>query len=703
MASSDGALKRELWYQLEIFALCGFAFAQPILDVFGRHLEAFVFRGAGRAEIVLFAFAVTFGPWLAIGIGAALTRLAGATIRRWVQLVVLAGLAGLVAVHVVKQTTDLRGTVLAAAAAIGIGFSVAYERFRQVGLWARYASVAPVVFLVLFLVVSPTASLVFPSEARAANIEGSKLPRHIVFVLFDEFPTESIVGQDAQIDATRFPNLAKLASGSTWYRNYTSVSGSTQFAVPSLLSGGYPKNELATAANYPHNLFTLLGSGYEVHAGEVITALCPQSVCQQRSAGTPALRNLTKDALDIYRQQVSLSDSHQQVEAGFVEETQTDEQIAQSGGKAKNAFDVLSENASSSPARMDEFLNGIRTDRPTLEFVHLLLPHQPWHFYPSGLQYPHPGQDPGLHVFITGSWGDEARPAELGRQRHLLQAQYVDGLVGQVVADLKQRGIYDDSLLVVTADHGAAFTPGEELRPGIASDQFPAKTYDQIMWAPLLIKAPNQHQGVVSDVNMESIDLLPTIADMVGVRLPWKVDGIPVSKPRHTSQKVFVTSKTVAFKSISLGRHYTVDGRTGFQQMLAGNEGGFAPSGDAKWAFYKVGPYASIVGRRVDGLTVGSASPLDVKVQNADAFANVDPGSGTVPGLLLANPESDATVAVAVNGTIAGVSATFKGQNQERLLGVIIPDFLFTKGKNDVRLFSVEKNGATAVLHPLAG
>jgi hypothetical protein len=704
--ATDGALKQELRYQLEIFALSGFAIAQPLLDVFGRSLEAFVFRGAGRLEIVLFALAVTLVPWLVLGIVAAATRLAGSTIRRRVQVVALGGLAGLIGLHVVKQTTSIRGWALAlTAGAIGVGFGFVYDRFRNVGLWTRYAGVAPVLFLTLFLVASPTSSLVFPTDARAANVESSKLPRHIVFLQFDELPTESLIGQDGGIDPVRFPNFARFANDATWYRNYTTVNGQTEFATPALLSGSYPKNELATAANYPHNLFTLLGGGYEVHAGEVITALCPQSVCQRRSKGVPALDKLASDAVDLWQQQISLEDSDRQIAAGFVEETRSTETKTKLDDKSFDAFSVLSRNATSSPARLNDFIKQIGPeDRPTLEFLHLLLPHQPWHFYPSGLQYPYPPRDPGQpHLFLSGRWGREARPAEFGRQRHLLQVQYVDSLLGRVVANLRRRGLYDDSLIVVTADHGAAFTPGEEVRPGLESGDFPARTYEQIMWVPLMIKAPLQRQGDVSDANMQSVDLLPTIADMIGVRVPWKLDGTPISAPRRREKKTFFTSSVVAFKTTTLGASSTVDARTGFQRMLAGNAREFAPNPDPQWAFYRVGPYADIIGRRVDQLPSGPAAPLDVKVDDPGAFASVDPGTGSVPGLLLGSviSESDAVIAVSVNGILAGVSSQFADNAGPRRFGVLIPDFLFVKGANDVRLFSVENNGHA--LRPIAG
>ena len=52
------------------------------------------------------------------------------------------------------------------------------------------------------------------------------------------------------------------------------------------------------------------------------------------------------------------------------------------------------------------------------------------------------------------------RRSRPGRQRHLLQLAYVDSLIGDLVQELKAQGIYDDALVVLTADHGISFEPG---------------------------------------------------------------------------------------------------------------------------------------------------------------------------------------------------------------------------------------------------
>ena len=677
-AGQPSAVRQEFRYQLEIVALCGFAFAQPILDVFGRSPETFVLRRADRLDIVIFGLLVALVPPLVLGAAAALTRFAGAAARRVAQTLLLGFLTALVLVYGVKHLAGPPGWALILVAVVGAGGgALLYLRVRFVRLWLAFASPATAIFLVMFLVASPTADLVVPRNVGAVELNGSKLPRHIIFIAFDEFSTASLVGKDGLVDAQLFPNFRALADDATWYRNYTALSASTTFAMAALLTGDYPRNVDATAANYPHNLFTLLGSDYEVHASEAWTAMCPRSVCDEARKGS-ALPTLTGDALDVWQQQLSLQEENR-IEGTFTEQTHVDD--------------------AQTPERLEEFLASIRRDEPrSLHFLHLILPHEPWHYYPSGRTYPAPDGQLGAPSLV---WGPTARPAELGRQRHLLQVQYVDGLVGKVIATLRQRGIYDDSLVVVTADNGQAFAPGEDLYAGLQSSEFPAKTFDQLMWTPLFLKAPHQRNGRVDDTNVESIDVLPTLADYIGARLPWKTDGVSVlADPRRPDHKTFFAH---APDQSAIGTRYQVDARVGLRRTLDNGAGSFAGAGNSKWALYRIGPYADVVGRPIRDLAAGPDSGVEVAIDNPDAYANVDPGSDSLPGLVTGNvmTPKDVTIVVAVNGTTAGVSATFVDQHGPRHFGVVVPDFLFRRGANDVRLFVIDDGSSGVVLRPV--
>ena len=145
----------------------------------------------------------------------------------------------------------------------------------------------------------------------------------------------------------------------------------------------------------------------------------------------------------------------------------------------------------------------------------------PWRYLPSGLQYDVPENDPGK---VDDDWIDQAWPPQLGRQRHLLQLRYVDGLVGALLDRLRATDTLDDTVLVVTADHGISFQPGLPVR-GLETDGYVEAIHPDVMWVPLFVKRPGEAGGRTLDTNVETVDVVPTIADVLGVEMGWKPDG----------------------------------------------------------------------------------------------------------------------------------------------------------------------------------
>ncbi|HEV2070634.1 MAG TPA: hypothetical protein VGR26_12645, partial [Acidimicrobiales bacterium] len=94
-----GGLGRSWWrregrYFLEIFALCGFAVAQPVLASFGDSPETFVATDASARTIVAFGVSVVLLPALALWGLVAATAMLGARVRRVAQLTAVGLLVG---------------------------------------------------------------------------------------------------------------------------------------------------------------------------------------------------------------------------------------------------------------------------------------------------------------------------------------------------------------------------------------------------------------------------------------------------------------------------------------------------------------------------------------------------------------------------------------------------------------------------------
>ena len=155
-------------------------------------------------------------------------------------------------------------------------------------------------------------------------------------------------------------------------------------------------------------------------------------------------------------------------------------------------------------------------------FLHSTLPHGPWRYLPDGRRYPIDGKEyPGL---ASKGWTGPQWQVDQGFQRHVLQVQYVDRLLGRLLDALRDRDLFDDAVIVVTSDHGAAFMTGQPRRPANRAN------VGVIAPVPFFVKLPGQPGGRVDDRAVRTIDVLPTIAKAAGVRVPWKADGIPADE-----------------------------------------------------------------------------------------------------------------------------------------------------------------------------
>jgi sulfatase-like protein len=699
--------RTELRAFLELFVLCGFAITQPVLDVAGRSPEFFLFNQAGPGEILLLAAAVTLLPALAGWLAEVLVGLVGRRPRRLLHLVMVTGLLTVIAIEVAKKLLPLRGGRLALLAlAVGLAATWLLATRPALQLWLRYLSPAPVVFVLVFALMSPAARLVQPQDgapaAASPGAAGAGNAPPVVMLIFDEFPTTALLDRRGQIDKRMYPNFARLAGDATWYRNATAVNGYTPFAVPAILTGRYPAREIAPIyTQHPGNLFTLLGRTHTLKVDETVTRLCPPRLCPTTAANAsrdPGFGGLAKDTAEIWTRIALPYDSQPDPDAQFAEET-ADADPATPAPKpgqrlAPNFLLTREQGNRNQPTRFTTFLEGMQQgERPTFHFLHLMLPHTPWRHLPTGTRYPVPATSFGRANSTT--WGDQPWPVALSHQRFLLQLAYTDRLIGQLIDRLERQGLYDDALVVVTADHGMSFQPGKHTRA-------PAEgTAHETAWVPTFVKRPGQAAGEVSDRNVEVIDLVPTIADILGVPLTWEPDGISALGQRQRGpEKSFY---------IRPGRAHriTLDGPANLALALQGTTDRVLRPQDGRIGLYRIGRHGALVGTPTSAARVGGRSALQVEVTSPTGFEALDPASGTLPALLTGRvegrPAPGTAVAVAVNGTIGGVSEVFPDARDDDKPGIaaLVPDFLFRKGANRVELFEVGTAGGAPVLHPI--
>jgi len=121
--------------------------------------------------------------------------------------------------------------------------------------------------------------------------------------------------------------------------------------------------------------------------------------------------------------------------------------------------------------------------------------------------------------FIAGELQISEKEWEVVRSWYDGEIAYLDSCLGELLNFIQDEGIFDNTVIIITADHGENF--GEH---GLARHRF--GLYDSLLHVPLIISHPSlasgriRHKGTVS-----TIDILPTILSLCGLGASDDIQG----------------------------------------------------------------------------------------------------------------------------------------------------------------------------------
>jgi Sulfatase len=653
--------------------LCALALAQPVFEVLSPSPDFFVARSTTAADVLLAAATVCVGLPLALtAIEWSLRRispraatifflsmvaiLTGALLLPWLKGIESPGPAGLIAAAIAG------GTLVAAGA-------------WQLGLVRQFLSAlapAAIILPALFLLDGHVRGALMPVRSASVGPALARTPP-IVVVVFDELPLTSLLQADGNIDAGRYPSFAALARDAFWFRRASTVSANTVWAMPAIATGRYPRTpgSVPTLRYYPDNLFTFLSGRYDMSIFSRFLQLCPESRCHYDSSAPADSVSALLEDLGIVWLHVSVPEALTGTlppmaggEAAFEHERRWREQQDDRGGQ------------------FDRFLASIDGRPARLNLLHSLLPHMPFEYVPSGRRYAlRVAEDErGRGLF----WRASRAYTDAVYQRHLLQVGYVDRLVGRLLARLHALGAYDETLIVVTADHGASYQEGTSRRSPRDVN------LADIMLVPLFVKLPRQRRGDAIDRNVETVDILPTIASLVGAPLPFEVDGrslLDRNTPERPVKRIVTVSTTdVRVRDVS-------EWEPQLRRSLARKLARFG-TGNDKALFSTPGTKALLGAplNRTEAMLVPASAALRITIDNLPAFGDVDLAADPLPlqvGGRIEGAAPPLVLAVAVNGVVVATAVSYERQHRHEF-SAMIPETALRQGANDVRVFRVD-------------
>ncbi|MBD3234441.1 MAG: sulfatase-like hydrolase/transferase [candidate division Zixibacteria bacterium] len=377
--------------------------------------------------------------------------------------------------------------------------------FRQViKLLGIKLSAVPFLIAALIISVSSIAimTLTSPPETGMSftqdeNISESKGLPNIIIIMMDTMRADwlSIVGYD--IDT---PNFQEFAEDGILYTNYFNQCSWTKPSIASLFTSLYPTQHTVGTASGPldYNLVTLAevlqSAGYHT-VGLVNNPLLKESSNFNQGFSDyhyfqprkPYPTDLQSPRLFVYK---VLDIMYRRLFPTQIYETSyRDAEYC-----TESAMRWVSNNGASS----------------FFMFLHFMDTHSPYFEHPYEGEFYRPPR--------TGGFSDGILPKATDNYKQ--EIRFADESLGEFLGYLKKNGMYDESMIVVTADHGEEFNDHGAAGHGRV-------LYNELLRASTIIKLPLGEKASTVDSSLaQSIDIAPTISSFVDARIPDSWEGI---------------------------------------------------------------------------------------------------------------------------------------------------------------------------------
>jgi arylsulfatase A-like enzyme len=211
-------------------------------------------------------------------------------------------------------------------------------------------------------------------------------------------------------------------------------------------------------------------------------------------------------------------------------------------GLIPRTFDSNTVPAETISQRAFGLLDGARnTNAPFFLFLNYMDAHVPY-LPPPPYDHLYPGQDYGFtldnYSNLLSTVDRDNKPLDARSRNHMVSQYdgaiaYLDAKMGELIAYLKQNGQFDQTLIVITSDHGEAFGA----RNILGHD---SSVYQDQVAIPLIVKYPGQTEAKTVTNVASHVDLMPTVLDVAGAPLPAGLEGVDLQRLDEARERIVV-------------------------------------------------------------------------------------------------------------------------------------------------------------------
>ena len=400
---------------------------------------------------------------------------------------------------------------------VAAGVTLLARRFAMGNALAVFAVIAAVVPLLIPLVTgsqeAPKSTFAFADQPDRPSI---------LWVVSDELQYPLAFTQDGQV-RPELPNLKALAAGATTYSRAYAGANYTDYAVPSMLSGisdvagqGAERMQKVRAGI---GIVPGIASAYSVVMQSPMYSFdCSTADCASVGAGddigfVQRYTSFAKDTLAIAGRTAlaaPFSDLFPALDGKWRDFWNGGDEFGETaeGNSVGAVIDGIASVTQSAPSD------------PFFAFWHSIRTHAPWVVDREGKQI-YPFRVPvveGAHMI--GAEADQTYTTEelksLERRLYANSAVDFDRQLGLLIDDLKATGQYDDTMIVITADHGATITERADRREGDTLEQ----RWSEVAHVPLVVKAPGQTEPAIVTAPRSTGQIAATVLLAAGATAP---------------------------------------------------------------------------------------------------------------------------------------------------------------------------------------